>query len=74
MLSPPELKHGQGWIADIDPVFLISATPGPVGIEITEIVDVYVHTHLAGNYFSAGVYFLAPTIGLIEPLSSTVKV
>jgi hypothetical protein len=74
MLSPPEFKHGQGWVADIDPVFLISTTPGPVSVEVTEIVDVYVQAHLAGNYFSAGVHFLAPTIGLIEPLSSTVKV
>ena len=74
MLSPSEFKHGQGRVADIDPVFLISTTPGPVSVEIAEIVDVYVQAHLAGNHFSAGVHFLAPTIGLIEPLSSTVKV
>ena len=74
MLSPTEFEHGQGLIADIDPVFLISTTPGPVGVEVAEIVYVYVHAHLAGNHFSAGVYFLAPTVGLIEPFSSTIKV
>ena len=74
MLSPPEFKHSQGRVTDIDPVFLISTTPGPVSVEIAEIVDVYVQAHLAGNHFSAGVHFLAPTIGLIEPLSSTVKI
>ena len=73
MLSPPEFKHGQGWVTDIYPVFLISTTPGPVSVEVTEIVYVYVQAHLAGNHFSAGVHFLAPTVGLIEPLSGTVK-
>ena len=37
-------------------------------------IEVYVHAHLAGNDFSAGVHFLAPTIGFIEPFPSTVKV
>jgi hypothetical protein len=70
MLSPSEFKHGQSLITDIDPVFLISTTISPVSVEVTEIVDVYVQAHLAGNHFSAGVHFLAPAIGLIEPFSS----
>lgn len=46
----------------------------PKAIYLAEITQAEIHTHLAFDHFSTGFYVLAPTPGLIEPTSATIKV